>query len=83
MHVVLKRELIPIKAGWSSKSTELGMTAHGYSPETADENLIHAVRLFFQPFYREGNLKEHVSALRLEQVNIDDGREGEIDIDLI
>lgn len=54
-----------IKNGWSAESPVLGVAAHGYSPEVADENLSRVARLFLAPFERQGTLTEEVTALGL------------------
>ena len=72
MDITLHRELKPIKNGWSSRSPELGLAAHGHSAEVADKNLQRAARLFLTPFQREGTLLDQVAALGL-QVQGDQG----------
>ena len=66
MILVLKRSLKPIKNGWSAESPNLGVAAHGRSPELADENLIHTARLFFAPAQREGRAETVAAALGLK-----------------
>jgi hypothetical protein len=65
MLITLKRDLNRIKNGWSAGSPELGLAAHGYSPEVADRNLERTARLFLAPSQRAGTLTERVIALGL------------------
>lgn len=66
MQVKLKHELYRVKSGFAAHSPELGLTAHGYSPETARRNLERVALFFFRPFERQGNLIEEVKLLGLK-----------------
>lgn len=66
MEIVLKHSLYPIKNGFAANSTELGLTAHGHTPELAKQNLARLAALFFQPFERQGKLMEEVIFLKLK-----------------
>jgi len=66
MRVILKHKVYRVKNGFAAHSPELGLTAHGYSPEVARQNLERTALLFLRPFDRQGNLKEEVQLLRLE-----------------
>lgn len=66
MLIVLKRDLKPIKNGWSSESPALGIAAHGFSQDVADKNLERAARLFLTPFEREGTFDQRLAALGLQ-----------------
>jgi len=66
MLIKLNRELNPIKNGWRSRCPQLGLVAHGFSPEVADKNLERVVRLFLAPFQREGTLSAEVQGLGLK-----------------
>ncbi len=79
MLVVLKQTIYPIKNGFAAHSPELRLTAHGYSPEVARENLERIALLFLKPFERQGTLKEEIRFLGLK-VN---GEEGELAVNAI
>ncbi|MDP9313224.1 MAG: hypothetical protein M3R24_20460 [Chloroflexota bacterium] len=66
--IILYREVKPIKNGWCSRCVNLGLAAHGFSPEVADKNLERVVRLFFAPAQREGTLVDELAALGLEPI---------------
>lgn len=63
MLVVLKQEVYHIKNGFAAHSPELGITAHGYSPEVARCNLERAALMFLKPFERQGKLVEEIQLL--------------------
>ena len=63
MQIVLKHNIYPIKNGFAAHSPELGLTAHGYSPEVARQNLERITLLFLKPFDRQGTLKEEIQLL--------------------
>lgn len=63
MLIVLKHDVYRVKNGFASRSPELGLTAHGYSPELAKQNLERTALLFFRPFHRGGTLEEEVKLL--------------------
>ncbi len=63
MRVILKRDTKRIKSGWSSRSATLRLTAHGFSEEVADRNLGRIVRLFLEPFVREGDLERQLDII--------------------
>ena len=66
MLIILKHETYQIKNGYAAHSPELGLTAHGYSPEVAKKNLERTGLLFLRPFERQGNLKEEVQLLGIQ-----------------
>lgn len=66
MQIVMKHEMKQIKNGWSARAPELGIAAHGYNEEVAKINLERGVRLFFQPFQRNGTLKSEVEEMGLK-----------------
>ncbi len=63
MRIILKHEIYPIKDGFAAHSPELGLTAHGQSPEVAKRNLERTAFLFFKPFERQGTLTQEVQLL--------------------
>lgn len=65
MLIILKQEIYQIKNGFAAHSPELGLTAHGYSPEVARRNLERVGLLFLKPFERAGNLKGEIQLLGL------------------
>ena len=65
MQIVLKHNIYPIKNGYAAQSPELGLTAHGYSPEVAKLNLERVSLMFFKPFERQGNLEQEIQILGL------------------
>lgn len=65
MQIVLKHSAYRIKNGYAAHSPELGLTAHGYSPEVARQNLERMGLLFLRPFERQGNLEEEIRLLGL------------------
>ena len=73
MHVVIHHEVSRIKNGWAVRASELGLTAHGRSEETARLNLERGVRLFLAPFERSGTLASEVKNLGLEVIKHGDG----------
>lgn len=79
MQVVLKHKIYRVKNGYAAHSPELGLTAHGYSPEVAKRNLERISLLFFRPFERQGNLKEEIQLLGLRVES--DGVELEVSTD--
>lgn len=66
MQIVLKHNMYPIKNGYAAHSPELGLTAHGYSPEVARRNLERIAVLFFRPFERQGILQQKIQLLGVE-----------------
>ena len=66
MLVVLKQTVYQVKNGFAAHSPELGLTAHGYSPEVARRNLERTVTLFLKPFERQGVFAEKVKLLKLK-----------------
>lgn len=72
MLIELKHTMYPVKNGFAAHSPELGLTAHGYSPQVAKENLERIALLFLRPFERQGSLKEEIHILGLE-VGADEG----------
>ena len=75
MQVILNRALKPIKNGWSAQAATVGIAAHGFSADIADRNLAYAVRLFLQPFERNGVLEQEGAAMRIELIG-----EGDIEV---
>lgn len=73
MVIILKQELYQIKAGFAARSSELGLVAHGSSPELARRNLERTALLFLRPFERQGRLKEELQILGVRTE--DDGQE--------
>lgn len=65
MQVVLKHNIYRVKNGYAAHSPELGLTAHGYSPEVARRNLERTGLLFFRPFERQGKLEKEIQLLGL------------------
>ncbi len=65
MQIVLKHNIYRIKNGYAAHSSELGLTAHGYSPEVARQNLERIGLLFLRPFERQGKLAEEIQLLGL------------------
>lgn len=76
MLIILKHETYHIKNGFAARSPELRLTAHGYSPEVARENLERTALLFLKPFARQGSLKEEIRFLGLKA----DDEDGELAI---
>ena len=66
MQIILKHNLYQVKNGFAAYSPELGLTAHGYSPEVARRNLERIALLFFKPFERQGKVAEEVKLLGLQ-----------------
>ena len=75
MEVVINHETKRIKNGWAIRAPQLGLTAHGYSEETARLNLERGIRLFLQPFYRSGTLGVEVASMGLMVKEDGDGEE--------
>jgi len=65
MQIVLKHNVYRIKNGYAARSPELGLTAHGFSPEIAKRNLERMGLLFLRPFERKGNVREEIQLLGL------------------
>ena len=65
MQVILKHSTYRIKNGFAVHSPEIGLTAHGYSPEIAEMNLERMVVMFMQPFRREGTLKDAINRMKI------------------
>ncbi len=63
--VYVERESSPIKAGWSARSPQLRLAAHGRDRELADANLCRTISRFLAPFERAGTLRTEVATLRL------------------
>lgn len=78
MHIVLKHNLYQVKNGVAAHSPELGLTAHGYSPEVAQRNLERTALLFFKPFERQGKLKEEIRLLGIKIK--DDGADLKVEV---
>jgi len=66
MLIVLKHRLNHVKNGFAASSPELGIAAHGHSPEAARDNLEHSALLFLRPFERQGTLREELTKLGME-----------------
>lgn len=66
MLVILKQEIYQIKNGFAAHSPELGVTAHGYSPEVARRNLERVALMFLKPFERQGVLEKEINFLGLK-----------------
>jgi hypothetical protein len=66
MDVRLDHETYHIKNGWAAWVPQLGCTAHGYSEEAARLNLARCVKLFLQPFQREGTLESTINRMGLK-----------------
>jgi hypothetical protein len=66
MKIVLKPDVYQIKNGFAAYSQEIGLTAHGHSPEVAKLNLERTAVMFLRPFEREGKLSDMVKRLRLK-----------------
>lgn len=60
MKIVLKQELNRVKNGFAARSPELGLVAHGHSPEVAQRNLERTVLLLLKPFERQGVLEQEI-----------------------
>ena len=65
VEVMLKHEVKRIKNGWSVRSPELRLAAHGFSQEAAMLNLQSTVRLLLAPFSRDGTLTEEIRMMGL------------------
>lgn len=74
MNIILKPEMYRIKNGFAAHSKEIGLTAHGITPEIARRNLETTAVMFLRPFEREGQLREVVQRLKLRT----DKTEGEL-----
>jgi predicted RNase H-like HicB family nuclease len=66
MLIILKQEIYQIKNGFAAHSPELGMTAHGYSPDVARRNLERVALMFLKPFERLGVLEKEIKFLGLK-----------------
>ena len=66
MLLILKPNLYQIKNGFAAHSPELGITAHGYSPEIARRNLERLALMFLRPFERQGKLMEEIQLLGIK-----------------
>jgi hypothetical protein len=73
VEVVVHRELNRIKGGWSAHVEELGLSAHGASPEIADLNLERTIRLFLAPFARAGTLRDELLGFGIQHDGIAEG----------
>lgn len=60
MKVILKHDLNRIKNGFSARSSEVGLTAHGATEDLARRNLEKTLQLFFAPFARNNCLLEEI-----------------------
>ena len=72
MRVVLKHEVNRIRNGFAARSPQLGLTAHGASPDIARRNLERTVLLLLKPLERQGCLEEE---LRRSGLQVSDGTE--------
>ena len=73
MEVVINHTVNRIKNGWAVRAPQLGLTAHGYSEETARLNQERGIRLFFAPFERDGTLTIELERIGLEAIEDGDG----------
>jgi hypothetical protein len=64
--VILNHDVNRIKNGFAARSRELGLSAHGQSPDLARRNLERLVQLYLQPFEREGTLGQEVRQAGLQ-----------------
>ncbi len=69
MLVVLKHDVYRIKNGFAARSPQLGLTAHGASPDMARRNLERTVLLLLKPLERQGSLEKelHRSGLQVTE----------------
>jgi hypothetical protein len=67
--VVLNHDLNRVKNGFAARSRELGLSAHGQSPDLARRNMERLVLLYLQPFRREGTLEQEVRQAGLQVDN--------------
>ena len=65
MRVVMKQEVNRVKNGFAARCSELRVVAHGYSPETATQNLERLVLLYLRPFERQGTLSSEIKSAGL------------------
>jgi hypothetical protein len=65
MKIILKHEIYSIKNGFAAHSPEIGLTAHGHSPEIAKKNLERTAVMFMQPFQREGTLRDVINRMKI------------------
>jgi hypothetical protein len=72
VRVILKPEVYRIRNGFAARSPELGLAAHGASPEIARRNLERTVLYLLKPLEREGCLE---TELRRSGLEVDEGPE--------
>lgn len=70
MDIVLKQDVYQVKNGVASSIPELGLAAHGRSPELAEENLKRIVVCFLRPFEREGTLEDEIRILKEKGIKV-------------
>jgi hypothetical protein len=71
MNIVLKQEEYQVKNGFASGIPELGLAAHGRSPELAGQNLKRIVLCFLKPFEREGTLEKEIRVLETKGIKVE------------
>jgi len=74
MELIINQEIKRIKNGWAIRAPQLGFTAHGHSQEVARLNLQRGIRLFLQPFQRNGTLETEIMRIGLKSGNGDEGK---------
>jgi len=65
MKIVINHDVKLIKNGYLATAKGMRMAAQGYNEETAKANLEHGVRLFLQPFQRNGTLEYEIEMMGL------------------
>jgi hypothetical protein len=73
MLVVLNHDVNRVKNGVAARSRDLGLSAHGQSPELARRNLERLVLLYLRPFQREGTLDQEIARAGLQADNEEPG----------
>jgi len=66
MLVVLNHHVNRVIYGFAARASDLGLSAHGPSPDLARRNLERLVELYLQPFQREGTLNEEIQRAGLQ-----------------
>jgi hypothetical protein len=66
MKVILKHDVNRIRNGFAARSPQLGLVAHGHSPDVARRNVERTILHFLRPLERQGGLERELRDVGLE-----------------
>ena len=79
MNIIIKHSTYRVKNGFAAHSPQIGLTAHGHSPEIARKNLENAAVMFMRPFQRDATLEDALNRMKV-RVEGGDGRDSDLTV---